>query len=175
MFVDYYAILEVNDNVTQEEIKLAFKKQALKWHPDRNIGVDTTTHMQDINEAYLILKDIEARTRYDKEYLRFKEFKNNQQREQNQNNQEKQKEREKSERTHTYTQYQSNDDILNNWMKNAKHQAVDLAKQTIEDFKGMVSVGLKEAAKGAGNQLIAQIAVGIIFLIIFSLSKSCNN
>ncbi len=170
MFVDYYAILDVNGNATQEEIKLAFKRQALKWHPDRNPGVDTTKRMQEINEAYLILKDIEARTRYDKEYLRFKEFKNNQQREYKRNNQEKRK----SEQTHTYAEYQSNDDILNNWMKNAKHQAVDLAKQTVEDFKGMVSVGVKEAAKGAGNQLVAQIAVSIIFILIFALAKSCN-
>ena len=42
MFIDYYALLEVDFNATSEEIKIAFKKQALKWHPDRNLGKDTT-------------------------------------------------------------------------------------------------------------------------------------
>ena len=141
MFVDYYAILEVDENATQEDIKLAFKKQALKWHPDRNPGVDTTKRMQEINEAYLILKDTEARARYDKEYQRFKQFKKEKQERKEYQNREKQKQQ--SEHTHSYSDYNVNDDILNKWMNNAKKQAVDLAKQTIEDFKGMVSVGVK--------------------------------
>ena len=40
MFKDYYAILEMCENATQEEIKSAFKRQALKWHPDKNPGRD---------------------------------------------------------------------------------------------------------------------------------------
>ncbi|MBX2893552.1 MAG: DnaJ domain-containing protein [Saprospiraceae bacterium] len=51
MFKDYYAILEIGNDATSEEIKSAFKKQALNWHPDRNPGVDTTSKMQVINEA----------------------------------------------------------------------------------------------------------------------------
>lgn len=178
MFVDYYAILEVDENATQEEIKLAFKKQALKWHPDRNPGVDTTKRMQEINEAYLILKDTEARARYDKEYQRFKQFRKEKQERKEYQNQEKQKqqsEQKQSEHTYSYSDYNVNDDILNKWMNNAKKQAVDLAKQTIEDFKGMVSVGAKAAVKEAGNQFIAQIVISIIFIIIFALAKSCNN
>ena len=42
MFVDYYAVLEIEITATSEEIKAAFKKQALKWHPDKNQGKDTT-------------------------------------------------------------------------------------------------------------------------------------
>ena len=61
MFKDYYAILEIDVTASEEDIKAAFKKQALKWHPDRNIGKDTTSIMQDINEAKLILLDFEAR------------------------------------------------------------------------------------------------------------------
>jgi flavin-binding protein dodecin len=71
-----------------------------------------------------------------------------------------------------YTVY---DDILNSWMNKAKQQAIDLAKQTIEDLKGMTSVGAKAVVKEAGNQFIYQIIVGLLFLIIFMITKSCNN
>jgi DnaJ-class molecular chaperone len=154
-------VLEVDMNATQEEIKIAFKKQALKWHPDRNLGLDTTIRMQKINEAYLILKDNEAKTRYNNEYIRYQQHrkeKSNQQ-----------------EFSYEDTDYKVEDDILNKWMNNAKRQAVNLAKQTIKDFKGMVSVGAKAAGKEAGNMLIAQIAIGLIFTLIIALSKSCNN
>src|SRR5690554_7321746 len=74
MFKDYYAILEIDVSASQDDIKAAFKKQALRCHPDRNIGKDTTLIMQDINEAKLILLDTEARERYNREYHRFTDF-----------------------------------------------------------------------------------------------------
>ena len=72
MFRDYYAILAIDQNANQEEIKSAFKRQALKWHPDKNPGIDTTSKMQLINEAKLILLDRDARGKYDVEYNRYK-------------------------------------------------------------------------------------------------------
>lgn len=170
MFVDYYVILDIDEESTLEQIKLAFKRQALKWHPDRNPSRDTTKQMQEINEAYLILKDDEARERYNLEYQKFKKH-----RKQEQSNQYQNEKANAKEKTYEYSNYKVDDEILNNWMNNARNQAVALAKQTIEDFKGMVSIGVKEAAKGAGNQFVAQIAVSIIFIIIFALAKSCNN
>lgn len=59
-------------------------------------------------------------------------------------------------------------------MANAKRQAVDLAKQTIKDFGSMVAVGVTEGAKAAGQTLLIQIGLGIVFLILFGLYKSCN-
>ena len=57
MFKDYYEILDVPFGATDSEIKSAYKHQAIRWHPDRNPGIDVTNIMQDINEAYAILKD----------------------------------------------------------------------------------------------------------------------
>jgi curved DNA-binding protein CbpA len=178
MFKDYYAILEVSITASKEEIKVAFKTQALKWHPDRNTGIDTTLRMQEINEAYLILKDIEARERYDLEYQRYKHYQRQQkhsyqQRKSEYEQKSEQKEKQK-ERTYDYSEYIVNDDILKKWMDNAKKQAVDLAKQTIDDLKGMVSVGAKAAVKEAGNMIVVQIVIGVLFFIVIGLIKACD-
>ena len=74
-----------------------------------------------------------------------------------------------------YYDFEINDDILKKWMNTAKKQAVDLAKQTIEDFKGMTSAGAKGAAKGCFDQFLAQIIIGIVFTLLFLLYKACNN
>ena len=55
-------------------------------------------------------------------------------------------------------------------MDNAKRQAVDLAKQSIEDLKGMVVVGVKEGSKA----ILYQIAGVIIVIILFGIGRSCN-
>ena len=68
MFKDYYSILGIPENVTPEQIKAAYRTQALKWHPDKNPDRDTTEQMKDINEAYSILSNADTRARYDKEY-----------------------------------------------------------------------------------------------------------
>jgi len=165
MFIDYYSLLEVEVNATQEEIKAAFKKQALKWHPDRNSENDTTLYMQQINEAYLILKDIEARNHYNKEYKRFKEYQ--QQKEQEHFN-EKEKKRENE-----YTEYKIYDEILKKWIKNAKHQAVDLAKQTIEDFKGISTAGAKAVAEETTQGILFYIVFNILIFFILTLIQTC--
>lgn len=72
-FIDHYAILGTSLNATTLEIKTAFKKQSLKWHPDRNHTSDTTKKMQSINEANRILSNKVLRDKYNREYSRFKE------------------------------------------------------------------------------------------------------
>lgn len=178
MFIDYYSLFEIDERATQEEIKLAFRKQAIKWHPDRNLGKDTTIEMQRINEAYLILKDFEARQKFDIEYQRFKEFKQEEQKQEQtrQNNSQKPDSsfHQQNEKTTEYQNYSFNDDTLRRWMNNARQQSVDLANQTIKDFKGMVAIGFKEGVKASGNALIVQIIISVVIMIIIGLSKSCN-
>ena len=73
MFIDYYEVLNVSPNANLEDIKIAYRRESLKWHPDKNHDLDTTSQMQVVNEAYAILKDNEKRDRYNKEYLQFKQ------------------------------------------------------------------------------------------------------
>ena len=60
---DYYKILGVDKNATQEEIKKEYRKLCLKYHPDRNNGDDT--QFKEINEAYSTIGDETKRREYD--------------------------------------------------------------------------------------------------------------
>ena len=63
---DYYEILEISRNVSGEEIKKAYRKMALKYHPDRNPDDKNAEEMfKKINEAYQVLSDQEKRQIYD--------------------------------------------------------------------------------------------------------------
>jgi len=62
---DYYEILGVPRNATKEEIKQAYRKLALQYHPDRNKSKEAEEKFKEINEAYAVLSDDEKRKEYD--------------------------------------------------------------------------------------------------------------
>jgi len=63
---DYYKILGIPKSASTDEIKKAYRKLAMKYHPDRNKGdKDAEARFKDISEAYAVLSDKEKRKQYD--------------------------------------------------------------------------------------------------------------
>src|ERR1700748_3263394 len=63
----YYETLEVERNADDTKLKTAFRKLAMKWHPDRNPGdAQSEVRFKEINEAYEVLKDGDKRAAYDR-------------------------------------------------------------------------------------------------------------
>lgn len=64
---DYYQILGVSENARAEEIKKAYRKLAVKYHPDKNPGnvKQAEAKFKEISEAYYVLSDEKRRTQYD--------------------------------------------------------------------------------------------------------------
>jgi len=64
-FKDYYTIMGVARDATQDEIKRAYRKLARKYHPDVSKESDAETRFKELGEAYEVLKDPEKRAAYD--------------------------------------------------------------------------------------------------------------
>ena len=63
---DYYEVLNIPRNATDEEIKRAFRKLAFKYHPDHNRNGDAEAKFKEVNEAYQALADPDKRAAYDR-------------------------------------------------------------------------------------------------------------
>ncbi len=64
---DFYEILNVSKNASKEDIKKAYRQQALKYHPDKNPGDDSAEEkFKEAAEAYEVLSDDDKRARYDR-------------------------------------------------------------------------------------------------------------
>lgn len=62
---DYYKTLGISKGATEEDVKKAYKKQALKWHPDKNKSAAAEEKFKEIAEAYEVLSDPKKREIYD--------------------------------------------------------------------------------------------------------------
>ncbi|XP_031500842.1 uncharacterized protein LOC116264649 [Nymphaea colorata] len=71
MMADHYVELEVGPNASSEEIRSAYRKQAVRWHPDKwgrvplEVAEEAKKKFQRIQEAYSVLSDGRKRTLYD--------------------------------------------------------------------------------------------------------------
>lgn len=159
MFKDYYLILDIYATATSSDIKKAYKKQAKKWHPDVNPDSNTTERMKDINEAYLILNDSEARERYDKEYQNYYAFK--------MTHAVVQTKPDEFQNATVNEEYEIQDETLNTWMNNARKQAAEYVKMTLNELLDMLDFALKETVKYVVSSVIYfSIFIFIILLIL---------
>lgn len=63
---DYYELLGVQRDADKEDIKKAYRKLAMKYHPDRNSDADAEDRFKEVTKAYEILRDTEKRSLYDR-------------------------------------------------------------------------------------------------------------
>ena len=148
MFIDYYEILGLESDASKKDIKSAYRHLAMRWHPDRNQSPNATDKMKLINEAYLILYDEEARARYDIQYIRFKsqtEFPSS------------------DAENYRNEGFEIDDELLKEWISNARIQAEKLLRQTVEDLLGIS----RAAFSGFFNELKPYL---ITFIVIFLIA-----
>ena len=158
MFKDYYQILGIPLTSSRQDIKKAYRKLSLKWHPDKNPGIDVTEIMQGINEAYKILYDEKSRARYDIEYQIFD-------RQRRSHQVKKWQEREE----YWNYDYDVKDDNLKKDIEGARNYARELGRDFLKGLKETSKVAAKGAWEGAYGYIIA----GIFLTIIFGLIRAC--
>jgi DnaJ-class molecular chaperone len=65
--MNYYQILDIDRHATSTDIRNAYKRLALRWHPDRNTAKEAEEKFKTIKQAYDILSDERRRDEYDRE------------------------------------------------------------------------------------------------------------
>jgi len=165
MFKDYYKRLGIGRNATKQEIKKAYRKLALQYHPDKNKSPDAHETFITINEAYLILYDEEAKAKYDKEYDYFISNESRYYEKKNYTN----------DTTSSKKSSDFDDFDLNKWAKNARKQGDEFAKMKFSEFSKIVFGYIKETGIELGNTLAR--FYGVVFIIggIIGIASSTKN
>lgn len=160
MFKDYYKILGVSQSASDYDIKAAYRSMSIKWHPDKNQGADAISMMQDINEAYAILKDKTKRERYDREYNIFSETQKYYKPTQYANT---------ANRKSWEYDYEVQDESLKEDIQSARKLAEELVREFLSSLKDVS----KKAATGAWNSAKNYVYGGLILLVIGIFINAC--
>lgn len=169
MFKDYYKILNIPFGVDITEIKKAYRAQSLKWHPDKHQNEDVTSIMQDINEAYAILKDPVTKQRYDNEYLAYLKYMREHSVIISDTTQENKRE---NYRENDYqNDYKVQDAAVEEDMKAAREYARELVKEFFDSLRRNAKVAAEGAWEGVKGYVYAYIILFIIglFVMLFLL------
>lgn len=162
MFKDYYKILGISRQASFQDIKSAYRAMSIKWHPDKNPNSDVTSIIQDINEAYAILKDEEKRERYNKEYdvffgqISISSFEQSA----------------SSTKGYEYD-YNVQDDTLREDIAYARQYAKDLVDEFFKSFKEASKAAIKGAAKSSFQYVVAWIISGFVLVILSAIIRGC--
>lgn len=154
MIPDHYQTLGISITASKSEIQKAFRKLALKLHPDKNVNLDAKEKFIEINEAYLLLSDTEAREKYNKAYRAYEKASLH-----------------KHDRNYTYSSKEEpkfEDEELNKWTKNARRQAEAFSSMNFSDFSKIILGMVKETGFQLGNSLL-------IMLGAFLSMGGCGN
>ena len=170
MFKDYYKILGISPFADDTTIKRAYRKMSIKWHPDKNPDTNATAIMQDINDAYAILKDAAMRSRYNQEYKLFSEEFNIKETTSKHENSGK---KEYSQSNWTY-RYNVKDEELRENIKDAQKYAKELIEEFIKELKETSKRAVQGATTNALSYALGWVIAGIIITIIGCLIKAFN-
>lgn len=150
MFKDYYKILDISPYSSLAEIKTAYRAMSKKWHPDKNPDKNVVVMMQDINEAYAILKDECLRKRYDIEYWKINvcwQTKGN-------NN------------PQGHDIYKYDYEVQDEKLKESINAAQELAKRLVKEFLESFQDSFNRAARGAWDTARYYVYVAVSLFIL---------
>ncbi|NJL15177.1 MAG: J domain-containing protein [Microscillaceae bacterium] len=164
MFKDYYSLLEIPFEASLEQIKEAYRKQAKRWHPDKNPGQDTTLQMQDIIEAYSILTDAEVRRLYDRAYSHFRERYGQDNRHPPHN----------SKPQNPPPPFVYEDELLKQWIAALRQQAEAFWQQSLADLKGMSQTGGQAMRQEFLRQGLGLLLMLVVVALWAALAPACQ-
>lgn len=130
---DYYAILGVEDSANEEQIKSAFRKRAMEYHPDRNKAPDAHQKFVEITEAYEVLRDPNKRSRYDQM-------------------------RRLGATQQAYEQSQRRDQSFYQWQQQARTRGSEYADMSYEEF----NEAMMKAFAQMGAQAVYEVKLGCL-------------
>lgn len=169
MIPDYYFILGLDRNASNQEIKTAFRKLALKYHPDKCQRTDAHDKFVSINEAYTILSDKIAKQKYDFEYdLRKKKNQYNRTKASSKDN--THREDAKDKKSNVYT-----DEDLNDKSKRARERGSYYAKMNFNEYALYLKKLLNETVEQTKNTLLVYFGLMLILSGIGNLIYSFSH